>query len=165
MSLSNVVKSGTTFEEVDPGYISDGAMEQLQVMIATENLNPEEFDQYVSEAFGVDIVTEGQKNIVKLNKQAQMTRAYKTGVLQCAAEDNRKEYKKLRTLWKLEARIFKKLEQQYKNKAMAKAREAMKNMKRKKSGIGQVAAGRASQKMSGTNTLLKSRPMQLGNKK
>ena len=110
MSLNSIVNGGNTFPEVDPGYISDAAMEQLMMAIATENLNPEEFEQYTTEAVGVDIVTEAQKNIVKLNKQAQMTRAYKTGVLQCAAEDNRKEYKKLRTLWKLEAKIFKKLE-------------------------------------------------------
>ena len=165
MSLANLVNHGTTFEEVDPGYISDGAMEQLMIAIAVENLNPEEFEQYATEAVGVDIVTEAQKNIVKLNKQAQLNRAYKTGVLQCAAEDNRKEYKKLRTLWKLEAKIFQKLEKQYKNKAMAKAKEAMKNLKRKKSDMGQVAGSRASQIMRGASNLLQSGPVQIGKKK
>lgn len=143
MSLANLVNNGSTFEEVDPGYISDAAMEQLCVAIATETLNPDEMEEYATEAVDVDIVTEAQKNIVKLNKEAQLNRAYKTAILQCAAEDGRKEYKKLRTLWKLESKLFNKLEQYYKNKAAARAKVAVKELKKKKSKMGQVAGARA----------------------
>lgn len=166
MSLLNRMANASTFEEVDAGYISDAAMEHMCATIAEESLNPEEFEEYLTEAVGVDIVTEAQKNIVRLNKEAQMTRAYKTGILQCAAEDNRKEYKKLRTLWKMEARLFEKLEKTYKNKAMARAREAMKNLRKSKSKMGQIAGTRANQKVSGANSLLQSGPIKnLGKKK
>lgn len=165
MSLLNHV-NGTSFEEVDPGYISESAMEQLCNMIAVETLNPEEMDQYVAESVEGTPVTEAQKNIVKLNKQAKLQRAYKTAVLQCAAEDKKKEYKKLRTLWKLEAKLFRKLENQYKNKAMVRAREAVKNQAKKKSPIAKATAQRAGDIKGGANKLLNSKPIaNLGGKK
>ena len=36
MSLANRLTNGSTYEDVDPGYISDAAMEQLCMAIATE---------------------------------------------------------------------------------------------------------------------------------
>lgn len=160
MSLANRLTNGSTYEDVDPGYISDAAMEQLCMAIATESLNPEEMEQYITEAETI-AVTEAQKNIVRLNKQAKLNQAYKTAVLQCAAEDKRKEYKKLRTLWKLEAKLFRKLESQYKNKALARARVAMKEQKKRKSPMANIAGSRASQKMSGATTLLQSGPVKI----
>lgn len=154
MSLNNVSVGGV-MEDVDPGYIDDASMESLCGAIMTESLNPDEIEQFVTESPDYDIVTE--KNIVKLDKNAKFTRAYKVGVLQCGAEDNRKEYQKLRKLWKMEAALFKKLEKQYKNKALAKAREATRKMKRSNSPVAKTAGTRASKSLtnkSGTNKLL-----------
>lgn len=157
MSLRDRVY-GETFEDVDPGYISEPAMEQMCVAILCENLTPEELEEAVNEAAIFDIVTEaGNKNIVKLNKAAKFQRAYKIGILQCAAEDKRKEYKKLRTLWKMEAHLFNKLEKIYKNKAMAKAREAVKKTKRSKSNVIARAGERAGNAMAGAGKQLNSK--------
>ena len=142
MSLVNLISEGFT-PDADPGYISDAAMETLNLAILAEGLNPDEIAELVEEGVELEGILEAQKNIVRLNKQAKLNRAYKTAILQCAAEDKRKEYKKLRTLWKMEAVLFKKLERQYKNKAMARAKVAIKNLSKKsKTGIVGAAANR-----------------------
>ena len=154
MSLVKLVNTGSTFEEVDPGYISEASMSQLEAAIALETLNPEELDQYVAECTEMGIVTEAQKNIIRLNKDAQKQKWYKIGVLQCAAEANQgkgdKDYRKLLKMWKIEARLFKRLEAKYKNKAMAKARESMKNAGKKK-GIIATAVSRANTMVQNSN--------------
>lgn len=156
MSLINLINEGFT-PEADPGYISDAAMESLYLAIVSEGLNPEEIEELVSESANYEGVFEAKKNIVRLNKQAKLNRAYKTAILQCAAEDKRKEYKKLRTLWKLEAALFRKLERQYKNKALARARVAVKNLSKKKSdGLVAKAGARISKAVGGTDKLLNS---------
>ena len=152
MSLTNIVGGQQTFEDVDPGYISESAMEALNVAVLTENLTPDEMEEFVSESSAYDIVTE--KNIVKLDKNAKKQRAYKVAILQCAAEDNRKEYKKLRKLWQLEAINFKKLEKIYKNKAMARAKESMRMLGRSKSPTATKAATRGTTNLKGAKTLL-----------
>lgn len=154
MSLTSHVGATTEFHEVDPGYISESAMESMCAAILTENLTPDEMDEFVSESASFDIVTE--KTIIKLDKNAKKQRAYKLGILQCAAEDGRKEYKKLRKLWNMEAILFKKLEKQYKNKAMAKAKEAVRKMGRSNSKGAKVAGMRANKQLgaTGSKTLL-----------
>ena len=162
MSLYNLIENNNYAADVDPGYISDSAMESLYLSIVSETLNPEEVEELVSESLNYEGVFEAQKNIVRLNKQAKFNRAYKTAILQCAAEDKRKEYKKLRTLWKLEAALFKKLERNYANKAKARARVAVKELaKKKKQGPIDKAVQRANKAtdaklMGGTNKLMNS---------
>lgn len=150
MSLQSIAEN-TVIPDVDPGFISDIAMEQLCLAILTENLTPDEISQAVQENATLDVVTE--KNIVKLDKKAQLQKAYKLAILQCAAEDGRKEYKKLRTLWKMEAYLMKKLEKIYKNRAIARAKESMKKMKRSKpQSMVAKAVNRASSQFLGKNT-------------
>jgi hypothetical protein len=162
MSLAQRVNHPSEYIDEDPGYISEAAMEGMYVSILSETLNTEEMEDFVSESANYEGVIEAQKNIVKLNKEAKLQRAYKTAILQCASEDGRKEYKKLRTLWKMEAALFKKLERIYKNKAMARAKKAVKELaKKKKTGPVNVAAARASKAidkklLGGTNNLLNS---------
>lgn len=131
MSLINRINESSLVND-DPGYISDSAMECLHLAIMYENMNPDEIAEFVSESSNYEGIFESQKNIVRLNKEAKLQRAYKTAILQCAAEDGRKEYKKLRTLWKLEAALFKKLERTYKTRAMSRARVAVKELAKKK---------------------------------
>ena len=168
MSLAQRVNNPSAYIDEDPGYISEAAMEGMFVAILSETLNPEEKEEFVSESANYEGVIEAQKNIVKLNKEAKLQRAYKTAILQCAAEDGRKEYKKLRTLWKMEAALFKKLERIYKNKAMARAKKAVKELQKKQrggmknvEGVIDKASARASKAidkklLGGTNNLLNS---------
>ena len=155
MSLIN--RAAENAASADPGYISDDAMSMLCEAIMLENMTVEEIEESVQSGEALDVVME--KNIVKLDKNAKLERAYKTAILQCAAEDKRKEYKKLRTLWKMEAALFAKLERMYKNKAKARAKEAVKKMKRSGNGTGKIAktAGRVENKMINNNNKLSSK--------
>ena len=90
----------------------------------------------------------------KLDKNAKKQRAYKVAILQCAAEDGRKEYAKLRKLWQMEAIQFKKLEKIYKNKAMARAKESMRKLGRSKSAPAAKAGTRGTNVLKGAKTLL-----------
>lgn len=129
-------------EDVDPGYISEASMDTLCMAILTENTSPDEMTQLL-ESEDITTILEGNRNIVKLNKKSQYNRAYKVGVIQCAAEAGDKDYKKLRKLWKVEAKLYKKLERRYSAKAKAKARESMKKVKRSKNPIAKLAGNRA----------------------
>ena len=61
-------------------------------------------------------------SIVRLDKKAKKQRAYKMAILQCAKDDDNKDYKKLETIWRMEKFLFRKLEKKY----MARARSRMK---------------------------------------
>lgn len=61
-------------------------------------------------------------SIVRLDKKAKKQRAYKMAILQCAKDDDNKDYKKLETLWRMEKFLFRKLEKKY----MQRARSRMK---------------------------------------
>lgn len=171
MSLTSMIKKNTTaqvveestdavvenaineneFTEVDPGYIDDVAMEALTTALLVEHLTNDELQEFVEEGTQLGIVTE--KNIVRLDKKSKQERAYKVGILQCAAEANDPIYKKLRTLWKMEAKLYNKLERKYKNKARVRAKEAVKNLRSNgKPKMGAVAGNRAAKNLGGTSS-------------
>ena len=148
MSLNNLVSESTEVE-VDAGYIDDVAMEAMQIALLTEHLTKEEMKQFVEEGAKMGIVTE--RNIVRLDKKAKQEQAYRVAILQCAAEANNPKYKKLRTLWKMEAKLYSELERQYRGKAKARAKEAVKNLRANgKPKMGGMAANRAAKNLGGT---------------
>lgn len=164
MALSSRVKVQTNDELEDLGYVSESAMENLCMLILSENLSPEEIEQFiVNESANCEIVTE--KSIIKLDKAAKLNKAYKLAVLQCAAEDKRKEYAKLRQLWMIESGYFKKLEKMYKHKAMARAKEAVKKTSRNKTKSVATAGTRAAKMSGGAKSLLDSKPFTLTGRK
>ena len=149
MSLTKLVNESTEVE-VDAGYIDDVAMEAMQIALLTEHLTKEEMKQFVEEGAKMGIVTE--RNIVRLDKKAKQEQAYRVASLQCAAEANNPKYKKLRTLWKMEAKLYSELERQYRGKAKARAKEAVKNLRANgKPKMGSVAANRAAKNLGGTS--------------
>ena len=156
MSLTNLVSESTEVE-VDPGYIDDVAMESMQIAIIKEHLTNDELKQFVEEGAKLGVVTE--RNIVRLDKKAKQEQAYRVAILQCAAEANNPKYKKLRTLWKMEAKLYSELERQYRGKAKARAKEAVKNLRANgKPKMGTVAANRAAKNLGGTSSFAKVGP-------
>lgn len=71
-----------------------------------------------------------ETSVVRLDKKAKKQRAYKLAILQCAKDDDNKDYKKLETIWRMEKFLFRKLEKKY----MARARSRMKQTANKASG-------------------------------
>ena len=63
-------------------------------------------------------------SIVRLDKKAKKQQAYKLAILQCARDDDNKDYKKLETIWRMEKFIFRKLEKRY-HPVVSKARQIL----------------------------------------
>lgn len=99
--------------------------EELEAM--TENT----YD--LGKAINEDILVE--RSIVRLDKEAKKSRAFKMAVFQTAKEKGDRDFKKLMTLWKLERFIEEKLTKRYMAPAKAKAKEAMKKAKNTKSKV------------------------------
>ena len=89
--------------------MTETQMSQI-MMIAMEDVAVEEMMESISADNGQSVL-EGtipedlvvmEKTIVRMDKKAKKQRAYKLAILQCAKDDNNKEYKQLETLWKME---------------------------------------------------------------
>lgn len=64
-----------------------------------------------------------EKTIVRLDKNAKKQRAYKLAILQCAKDDDSKDYKKLETIWRMEKFLFRKLEKKYAPRAKSRMKQ------------------------------------------
>lgn len=87
-----------------------------------------------------------EKSIVRLDKNAKLSRATKQAVYQIAAEKNDPKFKKLLTVWRLERHLKKYLFEKYGAQATARAKKAMALARRSKSKTVQKAAERAEEK-------------------
>ena len=87
----------------------------------------------LGKAVNEDILVE--RSIVRLDKEAKKSRAYKMAVFQVAKEKKDRDFKKLMTLWKLERFIEEKLEKRYAAQAKQLAKESMKKAKSTKSKV------------------------------
>lgn len=105
------------------------AMEDAAVEELTESLLSDE-NQSILEGVLPDDLVVMEKTIVKLDKRAKKNRAYKLAILQCAKDDDNKEYKQLETIWKMHNFIMRRLEKRY----AQKARSRMKQTGKKASG-------------------------------
>lgn len=65
-------------------------------------------------------------SVVRLDKKAKKQQAYKLAILQCARDDDNKDYKKLETIWRMEKFIFRKLEKRYAARAKSRMNQAAK---------------------------------------
>lgn len=96
-----------------------------------ESLGAEDCDALCSEAsyckelVNTDVVTE--RVIVKLDKKAKLKGAQRTAVYTIARRRKDPKFKKLLTLWRLEAKIDKELWKKYKNEALKVAKQSMRN--------------------------------------
>ena len=96
-----------------------------------ESLTENTYD--LGKAVNEDILVE--RSIVRLDKEAKKSRAFKMAVFQTAKEKGDRDFKKLMTLWKLERFIEEKLTKRYMAPAKSKAKEAMKKAKNTKSKV------------------------------
>lgn len=94
-----------------------------------EGLSNEELESFlessaeVNDALRMDIVQE--KSIVRLDKKAKLNRAYMTAIFAVAKRKKDKKFKKLQTLWKMEAMLEKDLIKRHGSEAMREAKKAM----------------------------------------
>lgn len=143
-NLSSLMQNGNVQVAEPAAFESMTESQMAQIMtVALEDTAVEEMLESLS-ADGNQSVLEGvapedlavmEKTIVRMDKKAKRQRAYKLAILQCAKDDDNKEYKQLETLWKMEKFIMRRLEKRY----AQKARSRMKQTAKKASGNGIVA--------------------------
>ena len=104
----------------------------------------------LGKAVNEDILVE--RSIVRLDKEAKKSRAYKMAIFQVAKERKDKDFKKLITLWKLERFIEDKLEKRYAAQAKQLAKESMKKAKGTKSKIVGRAVDKANMLIDGVKS-------------
>ena len=101
-----------------------------------ESCTASEIDDFVANPDDTaNAVTEGvllEKTIVRLDKKARLQNYYKAAIFTIAKEKNDRDFKKLMTVWKTERVLEAKLEKKYKNEAMRRAKQAMKDAKKSK---------------------------------
>lgn len=142
-NLSNLMQNGSV-QPAEPEVFESMTEDQMSqiMMIAMEDAAIEEMQESVSNDGGQSIL-EGaipedlvvmEKTIVRMDKQAKKQRAYKLAILQCAKDDDNKDYKKLETIWKMEKYLMRRLEKRY----AQKARSRMKQTAKKANGPGLV---------------------------
>lgn len=133
------IAENVEFESMTESQMADilsVAMEEAVVEGLSEVINDEKES---GNAVGEGTIMEGvlpedaavmEVSVVRLDKKARKQRAYKLAILQCAKDDDNKDYKKLETIWRMEKFLFRKLEKRY----MSRARSRMKQTANKASG-------------------------------
>lgn len=124
--------------EADVSNLLYIAMEDAAMEAGIEALGSE--DSSVLEGAEVEDLAILETSIVKLDKKAKKQRAYKLSILQCAKEDNNKDYAKLETLWKMEKFLFRKLEKRYASKARTRMNQTAKKTPAKSNILKKVKA-------------------------
>lgn len=71
-----------------------------------------------------------ERSIVRLDKQAKISKAEKIAVCTIAKEKNDPLYKKLTLVWRMERMLEAKLQKKYGNEALRRAKKAVTNAKR-----------------------------------
>lgn len=133
------IAENVEFESMTESQMADilsVAMEEAVVEGLSEVINDEKES---GNAVGEGTIMEGvlpedaavmEVSVVRLDKKARKQRAYKLAILQCAKDDDNKDYKKLETIWRMEKFLFRKLEKRY----MSRARSRMNQTANKASG-------------------------------
>ena len=134
-NLSNLVQGGTVnIAEPTLEYESMTESQMAQIMqVAMEDVAVE--DMMESVLVDEDSLLEGvlpedavvmEKTIVRMDKAAKKQRAYKLAILQCAKDDDNKDYKKLETIWKMEKYLMRRLEKKYAARARSRMHQTSK---------------------------------------
>lgn len=134
-NLSNLMQNGNVqlaepevFESMTENQMSQImmiALEDAAVEEMLENLSADNGESLLEGTLPDDAVVM-ERTIVRMDKKAKKQRAYKLAILQCAKEDNNKEYKQLETLWKMEKFIMRRLEKRYAQKARSRMKQTAK---------------------------------------
>lgn len=128
----------STDDEVVSQKIDDTIQRVATPIMLNSEMSAEEVDNFV-ESVDCDIATSEQflseRTIVKFDKKARYAQLHKTAVLAIAKEKNDPKFRKLRTLWKLEAVLEKQLNKQYGSQANARVKIYLQKARNSKSNI------------------------------
>jgi hypothetical protein len=122
----------------------------------SEVLSPEELEAFleshteVTNALHDEVLLE--KSIVRLDKQAKLTRAQKVAVFTIAKEKNDPLFKKLLTVWRMERFLESQLLKKYGNEGMRRAKKAMQTGSQSKSALIKKVANNVNKQLNSVKT-------------
>lgn len=135
-NLSGLLNSNGNIDLAEPAFESMTDLEMAQLMVIaledaavdemTDEMTSEEVDESLLEGVLPEDAVVMERSIVIMDKKAKKQRAYKLAILQCAKEDNNKEYKQLETLWKMEKYLMRRLEKKYAQRARTRMKQTAK---------------------------------------
>lgn len=133
-NLTNLMNGGeiavaeaTEFESITEAQmvqLIEMAIQDIAVEEMMESLSAD--DALLMEGVLPEDAVVMEKTIVRMDKAAKKQKAYKLAILQCAKDDDNKDYKKLETLWKMQKYLMRRLEKRYATKAKSRMHQASK---------------------------------------
>lgn len=117
------------FSDIDSLQFSEDDARLITEAAICDNLSKEEIMELTeshdvcNELVNMGVVTE--RTIVRLDKQAKITRAYKTAIFTIAREKKDPLFKKLVTTWRIERTLESKLMKKYHTEAMKRAKASV----------------------------------------
>ena len=133
-NLANLMQNGTVqiAESIEYESMTEAQMAQI-MQIAMEDVAMEELSETVAsdeasllEGVLPEDAVVMEKTIVRMDKAAKKQRAYKLAILQCAKDDDNKDYKRLETIWKMEKYLMRRLEKKYAARAKSRMHQTAK---------------------------------------
>lgn len=142
-NLTNLMNGGeiaiaeaTEFEsitETQMAQLIEMAIQDIAVEEMMESLTTD--DTLLMEGVLPEDAVVMEKTIVRMDKAAKKQKAYKLAILQCAKDDDNKDYKKLETLWKMSKYLMRRLEKRYSTRAKSRMNQASKKTGKNKLGV------------------------------
>lgn len=126
----HIVETGDVLENV-----TDEDLSQLLAVALEDSYSDEELASIIEESASMQLTPVEERTIVKLDNKAKKRRYNTMAILQCAKEDDSKDYKKLCTLWKMEKFLMQRLTRKYHSRAKARAKVMEKEAKKNKGGL------------------------------
>jgi hypothetical protein len=135
--------SATGVQESTQEFVAEemSAEDQALIMEAAilESVTGEELEAFLENQTEVNAAVRDEvvleKTIVRLDKQAKISKAQKTAVFTIAKEKNDPKYKKLVTVWRMERFLEAELMKKYGNEGMRRAKKAVQNGGKSKSAL------------------------------
>lgn len=125
VTLGEAIPQFESMTEADMSALAYIALQEGMMEGVTEVMG-DESSGTVMEGTLPDDLPVLEVSIVRLDKKAKKQQAYKLAILQCARDDDNKDYKKLETIWRMEKFIFRKLEKRYSARAKSRMKQTAK---------------------------------------
>lgn len=147
--LESVKENNTVVAE----ELSPEALSFIMETAIMESASPEDLEIFLeshmetSAAVNEEVLLE--KSIVRLDKQAKISRAQKVAVFTIAKEKNDPQFKKLLTVWRMERFLENALFKKYGNEGYRRARKSVESGGRSKSQMVKKAAKNVAKQLNG----------------
>lgn len=124
--VSGDVYVAESYENNEP--VTESAMSAVLAAALEETCNEEELAELKEQADQglVTLTPVEERSIVKLDRKAKKQHAYRVALYKAAAEMNLKEFKQLKTLWKAEKELDRRIEKRCHNRAKQIMKETAK---------------------------------------